>query len=282
MTSIALKVIGAQAQALVTGPLTSGMVGIPVTIEYDETWEGLTKNLICRCSVRDTDSREQRAILNVGSTAVVAHEVMQADTHLYLGLEGFSPDGSLVIPTTWAMCGFICQGANTGEDLSAAPTLPVWDQLQARIDRIESGGLTLEQLAEAAADSEAAARGHAKTAADAAADALESAGQAYTASQQSNKYAYEAREAQTAAEKAAERAELRSSGLSSEAAGLLITILRNMIPYSPQTANIDALAVLLAAGSTAPPEQGVTENGSVLTIISGVTVEEDGDTLIIK
>ena len=70
--------------------------------------------------------------------------------------------------------------------------------------------------------------------------------------------------------------------MSSEAAGLLITILRSMVPYNPQTANIDALEVLLTAGSTETPEQGIIENGSVLTIISGVTVEEDGDTLIIK
>ena len=38
-----LTVTGARTQALVTGPLTSGMVGIPVTIEYDDSWNGLTK-----------------------------------------------------------------------------------------------------------------------------------------------------------------------------------------------------------------------------------------------
>ena len=34
MTSITLKVNGAEIQASVAGTLTSGMVGIPVTIEY--------------------------------------------------------------------------------------------------------------------------------------------------------------------------------------------------------------------------------------------------------
>ena len=136
-----LTVTGARAQALVSGTLTSGMVGIPVTIEYDEAWEGLTKNLVCRCC-RGADRTEHRTILNVGNTAVVAHEVMQAGTILYLGVEGYSTDGKLVIPTTWAMCGTIEKGANTGEDLSADPTLPVWGQLQTEIEQIRQDAVT--------------------------------------------------------------------------------------------------------------------------------------------
>lgn len=158
MTRIHLKVTGARAKASVTGTLTSGMVGIPVTIEYDDAWEGLTKNLVCRCSGQDTDSTEQRAILNVGSAAVVAHEVMQAGAHLYLGLEGFRPDGELVIPTTWAMCGVVREGANTGDDLSADPTLPVWNQLQVQLEQLECGTFPQEQLEEIRACAEAAAR----------------------------------------------------------------------------------------------------------------------------
>ena len=143
LTSIFLKVRGAQIEASVTGTLTSGMVGIPVTIEYDEAWEGLTKNLVCRCSGQDSGSTEQRAILNVGNTAVVAHEVMQAGKHLWLGVEGYNADGTLVIPTTWAMCGVIKNGANTGEDLSAEPTLPIWGQLQALIEQLDREGIPI-------------------------------------------------------------------------------------------------------------------------------------------
>ena len=186
MTSIFLKVKGAQIEASVAGTLTSGMVGIPVTIEYDEAWEGLTKNLVCRCSGWDADSTEQRAILNVGNTAVVAHEVMQAGKHLYLGIEGYSADGMLVIPTTWAMCGVVQKGANTGEDLSADPTLPIWGQLQAQIDQIEGSGIPPEQLEEIracldsasrAAQSAAISAGRAEGAAARAEDAVDSAQQ---------------------------------------------------------------------------------------------------------
>ena len=158
LTSIFLKVRGAEIEASVAGTLTSGMVGIPVTIEYDEAWEGLTKNLVCRCSKSGFDDEEYRSILNVGNTSVVAHEVMQAGKHLYLGIEGYSPDGALVIPTTWAMCGVVQRGANTGDDLSADPTLPVWGQLQAQIDRIECGSIPPEQLEEIRGCLDAASR----------------------------------------------------------------------------------------------------------------------------
>lgn len=137
MTSILLSVNGAQAWASTTGPLTSGMVGIPVTIKYDEAWDGLTKNLICRCSPWGSSNGEIRTLLNVGETSTVAHEVMQPDMYLYLGVEGFSDDGKLVIPTTWAMCGRVRHGANSTDDPSADPELSVWNQLQAEIQQIK-------------------------------------------------------------------------------------------------------------------------------------------------
>lgn len=145
MTSIKLMVTGAQAWASVTGPLTSGMVGIPVTIEYDEVWAGLTKNLMCRCSPWGSNNGEYRAILDVGETATVAHEVMQSDMYLYLGVEGFSDDGNLVIPTTWARCGRIEYGANSCDDPSTDPELSVWNQLQIEMEQTKEYVLTPEQ-----------------------------------------------------------------------------------------------------------------------------------------
>ena len=153
-----LKVTGAHAWATVDGPLTSGMVGLPVTIEYDEAWEGLTKNLVCRCSPWNCDSGETRTILNVGETAVVAHEVMQAGKCLHLGVEGFREDGKLVMPTVWAMCGEIQHGANADGDPAADPTLPVWNQLQAQIEQINRDGITQEKMDEIYACADTAAQ----------------------------------------------------------------------------------------------------------------------------
>lgn len=142
MTRITLTVNGAQAWAAVDGPLTSGMVGLPVTIEYDEVWEGLTKNLVCRCSPWESDSGEIRTILDVVTSATVAPEVMRSGMYLHLGIEGFSADGKLVIPTTWASCGEIQYGANTGGDPSTDPSLPVWNQLQTQIEEIKQDAAT--------------------------------------------------------------------------------------------------------------------------------------------
>lgn len=137
MTSITLTVTGAKARASVNGILTSGMVGIPVTIRYDDIWNGLTKNLVCRCGQWAPDRGETRTVLDVADTATVAQEVMQADMHLYLGVEGYSADGKLVIPTTWADCGMIQHGANAGADPSSEPSLSVWAQLQSRLGQLE-------------------------------------------------------------------------------------------------------------------------------------------------
>ena len=220
MTTIILTVTGARAQALVSGTLTSGMVGIPVTIEYDEAWEGLTKNLVCRCSKSGFDDEEYRSILNVENTSVVAHEVMQAGKHLWLGVEGYNADGTLVIPTTWAMCGVIQRGANTGDDFSADPTLPIWGQLQAKIEQIECGNIPPDQLEEIRACAGAAARAEENAAAASRlaadhADAARANGEAAqiymensrTSAASAANMANDAFRYQMAAEAAAERAE---------------------------------------------------------------------------
>jgi len=151
LTSILLTVTGAKAFASVSGPLTSGMVGIPVAIQYDGVWDGLTKNLVCRCGQWGPDRGETRTVLGVGESATVAHEVMQAGMRLYLGIEGCSADGELVIPTTWADCGMIFHGANADADPSADPKLSVWAQLQAEIERVRQNPAAIEQLKAAVA-----------------------------------------------------------------------------------------------------------------------------------
>ena len=78
---------------------------------------------------------------------------------------------------------------------------------------VEAMMAEVRALAEAAADSAAAARGHARTAAKAAEDALALAGQVSSASQQSNKYAYEALQHRQAAEAAAKEAKEAAAGM---------------------------------------------------------------------
>ena len=136
MTSIKLIVNGARASATTNGILTSGSVGIPVTIQYDSTWDGLTKNLVC-ASGKYEPTGNSRTIMGIDTAAVVAHEVMTANNRLYLGVEGRNADGTLVIPTRWADCGPIFPGVDDSADPSADPTLPIWAQLQAELQALK-------------------------------------------------------------------------------------------------------------------------------------------------
>ena len=136
MTSIKLIVRGAEASAEVSGILTAGMVGIPVTIDFDDSWEGLSRNLICRGGLGyENFEGIAKTILGIETSAKVAPEVMVAGKVLYLGIEGYNDDGTLVIPTIWASCGAIQDGAKTEGECSEDPTLPIWSQLQAKLDQ---------------------------------------------------------------------------------------------------------------------------------------------------
>lgn len=78
-----------------------------------------------------------------------------------------------------------------------------------------------------------------------------------------------------------------SSGSMSEAAvALLLTILRNGVYTSNQSANIAALEAALASGGDVPdvpdlPEANVSQTGSILSIVSGVTATQNGAVLAI-
>ena len=143
LTNINLIVNGAKARAEVDGILTTGSIGIPVTIQYDSSWDGLTKHLVCT-SGKWGPTGKTRTMLNVETASTVAHEVMIADNHLYLGIEGRNRDGSVVVPTVWADCGTIFTGAHAGADLSAKPTLPIWAQLQSQINDLKKNSESIE------------------------------------------------------------------------------------------------------------------------------------------
>lgn len=127
MTKIQLTVTGARASAQVDGPITAGMVGIPVEISCDSAWDGLTKTLVCKSDAGI------RVVLNAGNQACVAPEVLRWDKNcrngLFLGVEGRNSQGTLVIPSTFAYCGDILPGAESGGDPSVGPEEPAWAKI---------------------------------------------------------------------------------------------------------------------------------------------------------
>lgn len=114
MTSISIKANGSNIVAISDGKLTSGMVGIPVSIEYDSAWNGLIKTASFRVG-KFVRSRE-----NIGTETTVPWEVMRySGKPLEIGVEGRDADGNIVMPTVWASVSKILPGANAS--VPAAP-----------------------------------------------------------------------------------------------------------------------------------------------------------------
>lgn len=114
MTTINVKTNGAFITAKADGKITSGMVGLPVIIEYDDTWNGLAKTLFFRVG------NQVRKRINVSKSTTVPWEILR--THgkpLEIGIEGRDSAGNIVMPTIWASVSMVYQGAS-GE-IPAAP-----------------------------------------------------------------------------------------------------------------------------------------------------------------
>lgn len=114
MTSIIIKATGASIVAIANGNLTSGMVGVDVKIEYDESWKNLSKTAVFRAG------KFERSRENVGTATTVPWEVMRHHgEQLQIGLIGRDADGNIIMPTVWTTVGTVHEGAS-GE-IPAAP-----------------------------------------------------------------------------------------------------------------------------------------------------------------
>ena len=111
-----------------TERLTSGMVGLQCEFVFDEAWDGLAKTAVFQAG------SEKRDVLLTGDTCTVPWEVLKtAGYQLVIGVYGSNAEGTLVIPTVYAMCGGIASGADPSGDTETDPTLPIWAQIQALI-----------------------------------------------------------------------------------------------------------------------------------------------------
>ena len=133
MTQINIKVSGATARAEKTGVLTSGMVGLPVTFAFDDSWDGLTVKAVF------SGSGVTIPVQLLGATeTVVPWEVMvEPHTLLRIGAEGRLTDGTLVIPTTWATVGTVMPGANATDELAKPPTPTAFDIIMSLIGNMD-------------------------------------------------------------------------------------------------------------------------------------------------
>ena len=114
MTNISLKVNGASASATAYGKITSGMVGLPVNIQYDDSWRDLTKTVFFRVG------NQVRKRNDVQTSTTVPWEVLRNHgKRLEIGVEGRNLNGDIVMPTIWCTVATILPGASG--NILAAP-----------------------------------------------------------------------------------------------------------------------------------------------------------------
>ena len=92
------------------GLLTSGGVGIPVTFDFDDTWDELTKTAVFKVS----GATEDAALTDDACT--VPEEVLETPGEtLWIGVYGVNNNETVVIPTVWGKAGYIYEGAAVPE-----------------------------------------------------------------------------------------------------------------------------------------------------------------------
>lgn len=142
MTEIIVNCTGALASATVKGALTSGARGIPVKVVFNEEWTALTPILTVVCG---DECRE--VVIDAAGKSVLPWECLIPGEKLRLGVRGVNWDGSVMIPTAWAVCGVVQASVNDAapEESTPAPSPTVVEQINAL-------ALNAQQMAKTALD----------------------------------------------------------------------------------------------------------------------------------
>ena len=129
MTHINVKISKAVATAEKDGIITAGMVGVPVSFMFDSWWDGLMVTAVFKGSGAPISV----PLLGATETVVPWEVLKRPSTLLRIGAEGRLPDGTLVIPTTWATVDIVMSGANATDDLAKPPTPTAFDRIMTQI-----------------------------------------------------------------------------------------------------------------------------------------------------
>lgn len=114
MTNIFIEVNGSSISAKSDGKIVSGTVGLPVSIEYDNSWSNLSKTAFFRFG------NQIRKRESVETDTTVPWEILRNHGKpLEIGIEGKDSDGNIVVPTVWCVVSTVYQGASG--DIPAAP-----------------------------------------------------------------------------------------------------------------------------------------------------------------
>lgn len=122
-----IKISKTNAKVTEVSPITAGLVGATVRVEFDSTWNGYSKVYVW--------TGNNRVITDTTASGVIPPEVVENQkSELKFGVYGVRGDD--VTPTIWANLGFVRPSADPDGDESADPSLPIWMQLKEQIDNL--------------------------------------------------------------------------------------------------------------------------------------------------
>ena len=116
--------------------ITSGTVGLPIEFSFDSQWDGLHKLAVFRAGQKSVTVD----IMLVANLVVPWEVLEEPNLLLSIGAYGTNWDDRIVIPTLWGDVGMIRTGTDPEADPAVDPTAPVWQEVLARVDALESEG----------------------------------------------------------------------------------------------------------------------------------------------
>lgn len=119
---IIVTALRTHAAATKTEELVAGRVGMEAAFHFSPEWDGLGKTAVFEAGGVAKD------VIVGDDPCIVPHECMTEGAELRVGIYGMSTDGTIVIPTVYALVGTVKKGADPSGDESYPPTPDVGEQ----------------------------------------------------------------------------------------------------------------------------------------------------------
>lgn len=143
---IKLHIQGTHAKVIEREPLTTGRVGLPLSVEVEgPEWDELAKVIVCTAGgvTKDVPVIE-------GAALVVPHECLtKSNVELFVGVYGANSEGDVVIPTLYASAGKIHPGADPSGSGEADPTPSQVAQILAAANEAKAAAKDVKDRADA-------------------------------------------------------------------------------------------------------------------------------------
>lgn len=136
--------------------ITAGSVGLQIALFFDEVWDGLTKTACFRGAGKDVDVVLSGTGAGAFDPINIPAEVMaKAGARIEVGVYGTNGQGTVVIPTVWAVIGSVKAGAIPS---GASPGAITPSLAQQCLDAAEAAQEAAEDAEAAAEAAQAAAQ----------------------------------------------------------------------------------------------------------------------------